>query len=78
MARQIIGGPFFSAEVTARTDPFGVRYEFIHDTNLQLTKVANPQGLEWSYVYDPAGHLISETDFDGRAHTYRRRIGTGI
>ncbi|AJC58794.1 hypothetical protein [Streptomyces sp. 769] len=39
--------------MTARTAPSEVRYEFAHDTNLQLTKVANPQGLERSYVYAP-------------------------
>ena len=48
-----------------QTGPDGTAYAFTHDTELQLTKVTNPQGLTWTYEYDPAGRLISETDFDG-------------
>ncbi|WP_037728185.1 RHS repeat domain-containing protein, partial [Streptomyces scopuliridis] len=50
--------------LVARTGPDGARYEFAHDAELRLTQVTNPQGLTWSYTYDPAGRLISETDFD--------------
>lgn len=56
--------------LVARTGPDRVRYEFSHDTNLQLTRVTNPQGLTWDYEYDPAGRLISETDFDNRTLAY--------
>ncbi|MEV4333325.1 DNA/RNA non-specific endonuclease, partial [Streptomyces sp. NPDC049597] len=56
--------------LTSRTSPDGVRYEFSHDTNLQLTRVTNPQGLTWDYAYDAAGRLVTETDFDGRALSY--------
>ncbi|MGW8884695.1 putative T7SS-secreted protein [Streptomyces sp. NPDC055749] len=56
--------------MAARTGPDGVRYEFGHDTNLQLTQVTNPHGLTWNYSYDPAGRLTTETDFDGRTQTY--------
>lgn len=56
--------------LVARTGPDSVRYEFSHDTNLQLTRVTNPQGLTWNYEYDAAGRLISETDFDNRVLTY--------
>ncbi|MFZ4271956.1 putative T7SS-secreted protein [Streptomyces arboris] len=58
--------------MAARTSPDGGRYEFSHDHGLRLTQVRNPQGLTWNYVYNPAGHLISETDFDGRKLTYER------
>ncbi len=65
--------------LTARTGPDGVRYEFDHDTGygfdhdteLRLTQVTNPQGLTWTYEYDPAGRLVAETDFDDRRLTYR-------
>lgn len=56
--------------LVARTGPDRVRYEFSHDTNLQLTRVTNPQGLTWDYAYDPAGRLISESDFDNRTLAY--------
>lgn len=56
--------------LVARTELDGVRYEFDHDSNLQLTQVTNPQGLVWSYTYDAAGRLTAETDFDGRTLTY--------
>ena len=52
--------------LAARTGPDGARYEFDHDAELRLTKVTNPQGLTWTYAYDPAGRLIAETDFDDR------------
>lgn len=58
--------------LTARTGPDGVRYEFSHDTNLNLTQVTNPQGLTWDYEYDSVGRVTSETDFDHRTLTYER------
>jgi YD repeat-containing protein len=50
--------------------------EFEYDTELRLTQVTNPQGLSWSYTYDPAGRLVASRfgrafaefageDFDG-------------
>ncbi|MEU1800421.1 RHS repeat-associated core domain-containing protein [Streptomyces sp. NPDC019937] len=48
----------------------GGTYQYTHDTELRLTKVTNPQGLEWQYTYDAAGRLIAETDFDGRTLSY--------
>jgi RHS repeat-associated protein len=56
--------------LTARTGPDGVRHEFTHDEELRLSKVINPHGLAWSYEYDSAGRLITETDFDERTLTY--------
>lgn len=56
--------------MTARTGPDEVRHEFEHDNELRLLKVLNPQGLAWDYTYDAAGHLVSETDFDGRTLAY--------
>ena len=32
-------------QLKARTEPDGARYQFVHDTALQLVKVINPQGL---------------------------------
>ncbi|MFD6331551.1 putative T7SS-secreted protein [Streptomyces niveus] len=58
--------------LTARTGPDGARYEFSHDSNLRLTRVTNSQRLSWDYGYDPAGQLISETDFDSRTLRYER------
>ncbi|WP_176969348.1 MULTISPECIES: DUF6531 domain-containing protein [unclassified Streptomyces] len=57
-------------QLSARTGPDGVRYEFTHDAHLRLTRVTNPQGLTWDYKYDPLGRLASESDFDGRTVTY--------
>lgn len=57
--------------MTARTGPDGARYEFDHNTNLQLTQVTNPLGLNWTYTYDPSGRLTTETDFNNRTLTYR-------
>lgn len=54
----------------ARTGPDGVRYEFSHNTQLQLVQVKNPLGLTWSYEYDATGRLVAETDFDDRTLTY--------
>ncbi|MFJ8820639.1 putative T7SS-secreted protein [Streptomyces sp. NPDC102467] len=56
--------------LTARTTPDGVRHTFAHDSELRLTQVAGPHDLTWSYSYDPAGRLRTETDFDGRTLTY--------
>ncbi|MFJ3665755.1 RHS repeat-associated core domain-containing protein [Streptomyces sp. NPDC090106] len=56
--------------LSARTDPDGSRYEFDYDSALRLTKVINPQKLEWSYAYDLAGRLVSEVDFDSRSLEY--------
>ncbi|MFJ6405457.1 putative T7SS-secreted protein [Streptomyces hydrogenans] len=55
--------------LTTRTGPDGTRHTFEHDAELRLTRVTGPQGA-WSYTYDAAGRLASETDFDGRTLTY--------
>jgi RHS repeat-associated protein len=47
-----------------------VCYQFAYDTELRLTQVTNPQGLTWDYVYDRAGRLVTESDFDEREITY--------
>ncbi|WP_245997839.1 RHS repeat domain-containing protein [Streptomyces armeniacus] len=31
----------------------GAEFAFSYDAELRLTKVTNPQGLHWSYEYDP-------------------------
>ncbi|KAB8164687.1 hypothetical protein FH609_018495 [Streptomyces sp. 3MP-14] len=54
----------------AQVDPDGARHEFVRDTELQLTRVINPQDLSWEYSYDPAGRLVREADFDGRVIRY--------
>ncbi|MEU3739222.1 DUF6531 domain-containing protein [Streptomyces sp. NPDC032198] len=56
--------------LAARISPDGARHEFAYDTSLRLTEVTNPLGFAWSYEHDAAGHLRSETDFDGRTLTY--------
>ncbi|MFF1919145.1 restriction endonuclease fold toxin [Streptomyces sp. NPDC058221] len=37
-----------------------------------------PQGLTWTYEYDPAGHLVSERDFDSRTLTYAHDQAGGL
>ncbi|WP_051450137.1 RHS repeat-associated core domain-containing protein [Actinospica robiniae] len=62
-------GPF--ATMTERVNPDGDVHRFRYDTELQL--IAHSHGdLEWTYRYDTAGHLIGETDYNGRSLTYRR------
>ena len=41
-----------------------------YDSELRLTAVTDPGGLDWRYRYDPAGRLVRETDFNGRALSY--------
>ncbi|WP_370380948.1 DUF6531 domain-containing protein [Catenulispora sp. GAS73] len=66
------------AKPIAHTGQDGVRYTFVFDTELRLTAVTGPgrtgvgDGPRWSYVYDAAGRLVGETDFDGRTLTYHR------
>ncbi|WP_411090554.1 RHS repeat-associated core domain-containing protein [Streptomyces sp. 049-1] len=60
--------------LAAEVRPDGSRYEFEHNSTLQLTKVVNPQGLTWLYEYDTAGSLTSETDFDGRRVVYEHDL----
>ncbi|MFJ4783211.1 DUF6531 domain-containing protein [Streptomyces sp. NPDC088794] len=55
---------------TSRTDRAGVEHRFTYDTEVNLTKVTNPQGRTWEYVYDATNRLLSETDFEGRTLTY--------
>ncbi|MCL6293320.1 putative T7SS-secreted protein [Streptomyces sp. 43Y-GA-1] len=56
--------------LTTRTGHDGSRHTFEHDADLRLIRVTGPHGT-WSYTYDAAGRLASETDFDGRTLTYR-------
>lgn len=56
--------------VTARVDPDGTRHEFRHDSELRMSEVVNPLRMSWRYTYDPAGNLIAEQDFNGRAVNY--------
>ncbi|RJQ77799.1 type IV secretion protein Rhs [Pseudonocardiaceae bacterium YIM PH 21723] len=71
-------GPFYT--LVARTFADGSRYTFEYDTELRITRVLNPLGLDWTYEYDPAGRLVRECDFTGREVRYRydaagRQIG---
>ncbi|MEU4918768.1 putative T7SS-secreted protein [Streptomyces parvus] len=56
--------------LSASRSPDGASFEFQHDGELNLTQVRNTLGSVWSYTRDPAGRLVSETDFDGRTLTY--------
>ncbi|WP_406692418.1 RHS repeat-associated core domain-containing protein [Saccharopolyspora sp. ID03-671] len=60
--------------LTAEVRPDGTRLEFAYDSEMRLTGVTNELGQVWSYEYDPAGNLVREKDFDGRAVTYRRDL----
>jgi RHS repeat-associated protein len=55
--------------VTAVTRPDGSRVDFLHDQALRLAGVTIG-GLTWTYAYDLAGRLTSETDFDGATTRY--------
>ncbi|ANS66948.1 RHS/YD repeat-containing protein [Streptomyces lincolnensis] len=54
----------------ASTGPDGARFEFDHDAELRLTRVRNALGQTWTYAYDAAGSIVSETDFAGRTLSY--------
>ncbi|MFD4477473.1 DUF6531 domain-containing protein [Streptomyces sp. NPDC058471] len=54
----------------ARTDRTGAEFRFAYDTEVNLTRVTNPQGLTWDYTYDEVNRLVSETDFEGRTVSY--------
>lgn len=60
-------GPF---DLPVAQDGADGRFEFRYDTELRLAAVVNPNGLVWRYDYDPAGHLVRETDFTGRVLGY--------
>jgi RHS repeat-associated protein len=65
-------------KVVARTGADGSRAEFGFDHLLRQVSVtlADPGGspgsgnLTWSYAYDPAGNLVSETNFNGATTHY--------
>ncbi|GAA0691864.1 hypothetical protein GCM10010193_53030 [Kitasatospora atroaurantiaca] len=56
--------------LATRILPDGERQQFGYDTELQLVSVST-DGATWRYQYDAAGHLIGESDFNGRSLTYR-------
>ncbi|MGW6269268.1 DUF6531 domain-containing protein [Streptomyces sp. NPDC055060] len=58
------------ALATRRQEPDGAVYTFAYDTELQLTKVVNPQQLAWRYAFDAAGRLVAESDFNERGLAY--------
>ncbi|MGV9242762.1 DUF6531 domain-containing protein [Streptomyces sp. NPDC003710] len=61
-------GPF--GRLARRILPDGEEQHFEYDTELQLLAVAT-NGFAWRYRYDAAGHLVAESDFNGRTLTYR-------
>ncbi|TDV57184.1 RHS repeat-associated core domain-containing protein [Actinophytocola oryzae] len=61
-------GPF--GLPASRVEADGARYVFTHDHELRLTAVTNPAGLRWRYVFDAAGRLVEETDFNDRTMRY--------
>jgi RHS repeat-associated protein len=60
-------GPF--GRPVARTLPDGEQQLLRYDTELQLLSVTTG-GAAWHYRYDDAGHLVGESDFNGRSLTY--------
>ena len=60
-------GPF-DQPVTV-TGPDGVRTELSYDHGLRLVSVRRA-GLTWSYGYDAAGRLSTETDYNGATTRY--------
>ncbi|MFF1676063.1 DUF6531 domain-containing protein [Streptomyces sp. NPDC058256] len=54
----------------ARVDRTGAEFTFAYDTEVNLTRVTNPQGLTWDYTYDEVNRLVSESDFEGRTLNY--------
>ena len=50
----------------------GTTIYFIYDTEEQLRKIVNEQGLPYTFKLDPTGKVISETAFDGLTKVYQR------
>jgi RHS repeat-associated protein len=50
----------------------GATIHFSYDTEEQLRKITNEQGLPYHFKLDPAGNTIAEIGFDGLARTYER------
>jgi RHS repeat-associated protein len=69
-------GPF--GLPATRTDPDGAVYQFSHDHELRLTAVTNPLGLRWRYVFDVAGRLVEETDFNERTVRYANDVANRL
>jgi RHS repeat-associated protein len=61
-------GPF--GRLVERILPDGEVQSFGYDTELRLTEAGTGTG-RWQYTYDAAGHLIGETDLNGRTLSYR-------
>jgi RHS repeat-associated protein len=51
--------------------PDGTRSQFEYDGELRPVLVAHG-GLPWRYAYDPAGRLVTETDYNGAVTRYQR------
>jgi YD repeat-containing protein len=68
------GSQWLTFEYDDEGAPTGIVHSAGYDLRITteggLTRVVNPQGLAWSYEYDPAGRLIAETDFDDRTVSY--------
>ena len=60
-------GPF--DRLLHRVLPDGEEQSFGYDGELRLTSVSGGGGV-WSYRYDRAGHMVGETDYNGRELTY--------
>lgn len=70
-------GPF--GRLLARVQPDEARFDFAYDAEFRLTAVSAARGttitsgdVSWTYEYDPAGRLVSESDFNGRTQRYSR------
>ncbi|WP_223290910.1 DUF6531 domain-containing protein [Streptomyces avicenniae] len=58
-------------QLTEQVTADGARHTFVRDTELRLVAVVAPDERRWDYAWDPAGHLIRESDFDDREIAYR-------
>jgi RHS repeat-associated protein len=60
-------------QMLARVWPDGSRTSFGYDDARRLTTITHGS-LTWRYQYDPAGRLVSETDYNGAVIRYGRDV----
>ncbi len=52
--------------ITKRTDPLNQTLKYQWDRLSRLKRLINENGASYEFVYDAAGRLVKEIDFDGK------------
>ncbi|MFH4338524.1 hypothetical protein WAJ35_24420, partial [Acinetobacter baumannii] len=55
---------------TKRTDPLNQTLKYQWDRLSRLKRLINENGASYEFVYDAAGRLVKEIDFDGKETVY--------